>query len=276
MRTLLTFLLISLLSLPTLAAKLPEAANYPGGIVQLPLNGNPKQAPEVSYQKHRVMVVSSQGTPYADQASWVALIGIPLTAKPGPQQVMVNGQAQSFSIVDKAYKEQHLTIKNKRQVNPNKLDLERIGREKKEILSALASWSTDLPAVTELKKPAQGPYSSPFGLKRFFNEQPRNPHSGLDIAAPKGDPIQAPAAAKVVATGHYFFNGNTVILDHGHGLTTMYCHMDRIDVKLGDQVETGQQLGAIGNTGRVTGPHLHWGVSLNNARIDPLLLLQNE
>ncbi len=128
--------------------------------------------------------------------------------------------------------------------------------------------------ILTLAMPAEGPYSSAFGLKRFFNDQPRAPHSGLDIAAPDRSPIKAAAKGKVTAVGDYFFNGNTVIIDHGHGLSTMYCHMSKIDVKVGDQVDLGQQIGLVGATGRVTGPHLHWGVSLNNQRVDPLLFVQ--
>lgn len=269
---LLTFVTLLLLNTVVLANNLPPQNAVPGGLVHIPLQGN--ATPKVIYRGHAAMVIPSEGTQYQNNYQWVALVGIPLSAKPGDQSVSINGNIHQFSINDKQYREQRITITNKRKVNPNPLDLERIRREKKEILAALASWSVDKDPITKLAKPAQGPYSSPFGLKRFFNDQPRKPHSGLDIAAPKGAPIVSPAPGKVVAKGDYFFNGNTVILDHGHGLTTMYCHMDTISVALNQEVDQGETIGTIGNTGRVTGPHLHWGVSMNNARIDPLLLMQ--
>ncbi|MCW8886643.1 MAG: peptidoglycan DD-metalloendopeptidase family protein [Motiliproteus sp.] len=273
MKSLVSALLLTFLAFNSYGLELPKQAAVAGGIVHIPLQGNSSTPPKVIYNKHRVMVVPSHNTPYQAKVDWVALVGIPLSAKTGQQTLTVDGKKQHFKIQGKQYKEQRLTIKNKRKVNPNPLDMKRINREKKEIITAIASWTdTDTPA-TQLLKPAKGPYSSPFGLRRFFNNQPRKPHSGLDIAAPKGSPIIAPAPGKVVATGDYFFNGRTVILDHGQGLTTMYCHMDQIHVKLGQLIPQGEQLGTIGSTGRVTGPHLHWGVSLNNARIDPMLMM---
>ena len=119
-----------------------------------------------------------------------------------------------------------------------------------------------------------GKFSNSFGRKRFFNNEERAPHSGLDIPAPIGQKVVAPADGIVVQTGDYFFNGKTVLIDHGQGLISMFCHLSKIEVSKGQHITQGELLGLVGNTGRVTGPHLHWGMSLNDARIDPQLLLK--
>ena len=246
----------------------------PGGIavITLPADAEPATA---RYRDRKVLVTRN------DDNDYVAVIGLSLGSKPGRHYLKVknsSGETQNlgFQVEDKAYEEQHITIKDKRKVNPEKRDMERIARESKQIKSALRHWSQQDDVVLAFEKPVEGPTSSPFGLRRFFNEQARNPHSGLDIAAPEGTPIRAPAPGTVIETGDFFFNGNTVLLDHGQGLVTMYCHMNRIDVTPGQTVDSGEVLGEVGMTGRVTGPHLHWGVSLNDARIDPLLLLPPE
>ena len=130
------------------------------------------------------------------------------------------------------------------------------------------------PSNLLLDRPVNGGrLSSPFGLRRFFNGQERNPHSGLDFAVPSGTPIKAPAAGVVVLVGDYFFNGKTVFLDHGQGFVSMFCHMSAIDVKVGDEVPRGGGGGQGGATGAATGPHLHWNVSLNDARVDPAIFI---
>ena len=139
--------------------------------------------------------------------------------------------------------------------------------------AAFAHWTEELTPNFQMIAQVDGVKSSSFGLRRFFNDQPRAPHSGMDIAAPEGAPISAPADGVVLSTGNYFFNGNTIILDHGFGLISLYCHMNTIDVANGQRVKTGEQIGQVGKTGRVTGPHLHWSINLNGSRVDPVLFL---
>ena len=266
-------LLISLLAFNLSAQavdvdQLPQQSAVPGGLTIIDLKQSGDKAPSVTYRDKRVMTVKYNG-------GWHAVVGIPLSAKSGEHHVETeSGDKLAFNVEGKQYEVQRLTIKNKRKVDPNEEDMKRIISEKKEINSALSHWNdTLLAGGIMLDLPLEGRLSSPFGLRRYFNDQPRRPHSGIDIAAPKGTPISAPAAGKIITTGDYFFNGNTVFIDHGMGLVTMYCHMDRIDVKEGQTVERGEQIGTIGMTGRVTGPHLHWGISLNDARVDPMLVV---
>ena len=158
-------------------------------------------------------------------------------------------------------------------VNPNKYDMKRIKKDRTSIKRALKFWSENDDIQLDFKKPDEGIYSSAFGLRRFFNKQARKPHSGLDIAASQGTPLRAPANGIVIETGNYFFNGNTIFIDHGQGLISMYCHLNTINVKLNQAVIQGETIGEIGMTGRVTGPHLHWSISLNNNMVDPSLFL---
>ncbi len=256
---------------PSQALELPRQATVPGGVALITLGPDTDPRPEAFFQNRPVMVVKKD-------RQWLAVVGIPLSAQAGEQQLTINtpqgSWSRTFTVETKEYERQYITIKDKRKVNPNKLDMRRISAEKKEITAALGHWQAPLLARTlELDLPVEGRLSSPFGLKRFFNEQPRKPHSGIDLAAPQGTPLKAPANGKVITTGSYFFNGNTVFIDHGQGLVTMYCHMDRIDVEAGQTVTRGEMIGTIGMTGRVTGPHLHWSVSLNDARVDPTLFV---
>jgi murein DD-endopeptidase MepM/ murein hydrolase activator NlpD len=261
---------VSALSVVT-ALELPTESAVPGGIAIISIHTLEK--PEAYFNDHRVMVVGSSD-------NWKAIVGIPLTEKAGIQTLTVKNEdiatKYKFEINNKEYETQHLTIKNKRKVNPNKQDMSRIVAEKEIISEAKSHWRDNENVSLQFIKPTEGPYSSPFGLKRFFNKQPRKPHSGLDIAAPKGTPINAPADGVVINTGDYFFNGNTVFIDHGQGLITMYCHMDHIGMKEGEEVKAGDMIGKVGLTGRVTGAHLHWSVILNNTTVDPLLFLAEE
>ena len=173
------------------------------------------------------------------------------------------------------YAEQHLKVAPG-QVTLSKEVLSRHLRERKQSARVMATWTEPVPASLQLRQPVPGVRSSSFGLRRFFNGQSRNPHGGMDIAAPVGTPVKAAAPGVVIDTGDYFFNGNTVWVDHGAGLLTMYCHLDRIRARVGQRVRTGDVIGTVGKTGRVTGPHLHWSVCLNRTMVDPALFLKAE
>ncbi|MBL4585329.1 MAG: peptidoglycan DD-metalloendopeptidase family protein [Pseudomonadales bacterium] len=289
----LTFWFFSCLQLPLYAtsADLPLEHAAPGGIVIVPINAGNAQThdaqkdevePLVHFYGNRVMVVRSSGT----TPGWLAVVGIARSAKPGTHSIDIQWRTpaglnkkktskQPFEVQNKSYPEQHIEIKNKRLVNPEKRDMSRISQEYREMKRAFVHWSPAGKDALKMDWPVRGPISSPFGLTRFFNQQPRLPHSGIDIAATEGTPVKAPKSGRVVATGHYFFNGNTVILDHGQGLVSMFCHLERIDVGVTQVIKRAEQLGTVGQTGRATGPHLHWSLNLNNVRIDPMLFLSD-
>ncbi|MCH7509549.1 MAG: peptidoglycan DD-metalloendopeptidase family protein [Proteobacteria bacterium] len=252
------------------ADALPRHQAVPGGVAVIELPATGAARPQVSFRDRPVMVI-------AENERWFAVVGIPLSMAPGPASLSIDNPDGSalpltFVIGNIDYPEQRLTIGNKRQVDPTAEDLERIAGDRREINRAFRSWDRE-PVDTAFHLPAIGPRSSAFGLRRFFNEQPRSPHSGVDIAAPDKSAVVAPAAGVVVATGDYFFNGNTVLIHHGQGLVTMYCHLSEIDVQDGERLDAGDPIGKIGQTGRVTGPHLHWSLSLNQVRVNPELFL---
>lgn len=257
------------------AAGLPRESRVPGGIAYIEVPGG-EQAPRVVFGDYRAAVIRQEDR-------WVAVVGIPLATKAGHHTLQVysgirnegSGKTEvPFDITDKAYRTQKLTIKNKRQVNPTSEDLQRIAKEQERSNAALSKFTTAGTPHLVLSSPVKGVRSDSYGSRRIFNGQPRNPHSGMDIAAGTGTLIHSPAAGTVVEAGKFFFNGNTLYIDHGYGLVTMYCHLDSIAVKVGDELKAGDVIGKVGATGRVTGPHLHWGVALNRAMVDPALFLE--
>lgn len=248
----------------------PRASQVPGGVALLPL-GPAAQRP-LAYAGETPLLV------LGDAQEWTALVGIALSAAPGEAKITVQSadgsrRDMAYTIAAKRYSEQQLKVEP-RTVDLSPEDLARYERERAHQEGVMATFSEPLPqGPLRMRVPVPGRRSSSFGLRRIFNGQPRSPHSGMDIAAATGTPVLAPLPARVIDTGDYFFNGNTVWLDHGGGLLCMMCHLSAVDVKVGDLLQTGERLGAVGATGRVTGPHLHWGVMLNRCMVDPALFL---
>ena len=262
---------ISLLSVAS-AAVLPVHKPVPGGVAVINFNSDASQRPIVTYLKNRVLVRKNKD-------HWQAIVGIPLSAKAGIHKVRVTAAGKSFhkefSVSSKQYETRHITISNKRMVSPTAEDIKRHRGEKKLIIKAINTWNEVDEVQTTFIMPVNGRLSSQFGLRRIYNNQKRiRRHTGLDIAAPVGTKIVAPAQGKVISTGNYFFTGNTVFIDHGQGLLTMYSHLSKTGVKPGDVVNQGQYIGDIGMTGRVSGPHLHWTIFLNRTKVEPLLFMQ--
>jgi murein DD-endopeptidase MepM/ murein hydrolase activator NlpD len=266
MRASCTALILSTLTVFITAsqAALPQDSRRAGGIAVIEVTPDTKIA---MFDENAVALVVENDKTYA-------IVGIPISAPTGISTLQTDQGNINFTVQDYAYPEQHITLKDTSKVNP---DPEQLARYQREAMEQNAVYKGFTPAQNthfpNFIWPAHGRISSPFGFKRFFNEEPRAPHAGIDIAAGLGTVAHAPAAGVVIQTGDYFFNGNTVLIDHGQGIVSMLCHLSRIDVKIGQTVIQGDPIGLVGMTGRATGPHLHFGISLNNTRVDPMLVL---
>lgn len=249
----------------------PHASAVPGGIAHLDL-GAAATRPIAHLDDVPLLVLG-------DAKGWTALVGIALSTTPGPASIAVQSDGGpprqvDFTVAPKLYPTQKLKVASSK-VDLSDDDEARFERERVHMAGVLATFSEPLSyaSVLRMAAPVSGRRSSSFGLRRIFNGQPRSPHSGMDIAAASGTPVLAPLPGRVIDTGDYFFGGNTVVMDHGGGLLTMVGHLSAIHVKAGDVVKTGDRVASVGATGRVTGPHLHFGVVLNRKMVDPALFL---
>jgi murein DD-endopeptidase MepM/ murein hydrolase activator NlpD len=249
---------------------LPESSAVPGGIAIKHLGASGKP-PRVQLAGRRVLVTG-------DAAGWNAIVGISLKTKAndsiGIDVAWPDGASETITIPisGKRYATQELTVKPG-QVNLSAENLARYRRESAHLRKIRRTYSEPLTGSLNLVQPCEGTRSSSFGLRRIFNGESRNPHSGMDLAAPEGTPVVAAAAGRVIDVGNYFFSGNIIVVDHGLGFLTLYAHLSAMDVAIGDPVRGGEQIGRVGATGRVTGPHLHFSVYLNSVAVDPALFL---
>jgi murein DD-endopeptidase MepM/ murein hydrolase activator NlpD len=247
---------------------LPRTAWVPGGVAAVKLG--PAAAPPIArFDGERALVLGSA-------TEWLAVVGIPLGAKAGSTLSLIverdgrEPETLEVAVGSKRYATQRLKVKPG-QVDLSPEDLARYERERAHLDAVLRTFSEAPPPSLQLVPPCDGRRSNSFGLRRFFNGQPRKPHNGMDIAAPLGTPVVAAGEGEVIDVGEYFFSGHTVILDHGQGFLTLYAHLSTVHARAAERVAGGAQIGEVGATGRVTGPHLHFTVYLNRTAVDPAL-----
>ena len=263
---------------PALEVSHRARAIHPGEVVVLEVRA-PAPPAEVSATAfgHEIRFFQD-----ASDGVWRGLVGIDLTTEPGSYEVTVRaftaggGRAEIVYALDVAPKDfptRHLKVAPS-FVNPPPEVVERILREQEETAAIFRGASPERLWRGGFARPVPGKSTSSFGRRSVYNGEPRSPHSGADFRAGKGVAIKAPNAANVALTGDLYFSGKVVILDHGWGLYSYFAHLSAIDVVEGDVVQRGDVVGRVGATGRVTGPHLHWTVRLNDARVDPLALME--
>jgi len=205
------------------------------------------------------------------------LIGVDLDVRPGTYMVNIDDDerhaAQTLRVVARVFPTRRLTV-DPAFVNPPEVERRRIERERAQLEHLWATWTDEKYWNGRFEAPVSEPANSAFGTRSILNGEARSPHGGADFPSPAGTPINAPNAGRVVLAEPLYFTGNTVVIDHGLGLYSLFAHMTEMRVHVGDMVNARDVLGTVGSTGRVTGPHLHWAVRLNGARVDPLVLMR--
>lgn len=245
------------------AKTLPQGAH--GTIALVPINTS--EVTSVEFQEKPQLIVGD-----------IAIVAIPLFTTAGEYQVQLtyrdgNKEDVAIKVLDRDYPEERITVTDEEHVTPSADTLERVREESARMSAAYQLFTAQPPDLLPIVQPVEGRNSGVFGSRRFFNDQPRNPHSGIDWAAPTGTLIKNPTPGTIAVVGDFFFNGKTVLIDHGGGFISMMCHMSEVLVNEGQRVARGEVIGKVGTTGRSTGPHLHWTVSLNGVRTDPAVFM---
>lgn len=212
-----------------------------------------------------------------EKKSFNAVIGIDLNTEPGtyPLEATINGKKiiKNIKIAKKKYPLQRLTLPEDMVV----LSPENEARVERDQQKTAAIWPVDSPRVWKgtFINPLPGKeIGTVFGVRRIINDIPKNPHSGVDVTAEEGEPVRAPNDGVVVFADDLFYSGNSLIIDHGQGIYTMFFHLSKINVRNGQAVMKGEVIALVGHTGRATGAHLHWGVRIQGAKVDPLQLIK--
>jgi murein DD-endopeptidase MepM/ murein hydrolase activator NlpD len=263
-------------SAPALDVKITARGVAPGEVVRLDVRA-PQPISALSIRAFEKDIATYR----LPDGAWQALIGIDLDVAPGDVPVEISAtleggavatRAETLAVEAKEFPTRQLRVAPK-FVNPPPSAQKRIDRERRQ-LGALFRSITPVPQwQMAFVRPIEVSPVSGFGVRSVYNGEPRAPHGGADFASPTGTPILAPGGGTVVLAAPLYFTGNTVVVDHGVGLISLFAHLSRIDVKVGERVQRGTAVGLVGATGRVTGPHLHWTVRLQGARVDPLSVI---
>ncbi len=262
---------------PDFSLKLNASVYAPGDVVWCSFSSPlPVGSATLVWKKDRIPLAY-----FEESELFGAFFAIPHNEEPGEEELGVEFLQENgtrgrrkliFKIVSKEFPVQRLTLP-KEKVSLSKQNLERHLREKAVIKQALGNLLDSRVWQQSFQRPVKGETSTPFGVRRVLNGEPRSSHSGIDLRGVLGEPVAASSDGIVLLTGEHFFAGKSVYVDHGMGLVTMYFHLSRIEVNPGERVRAGQTIGLLGSTGRSTGAHLHWGLRVHNRPADPLSLL---
>jgi murein DD-endopeptidase MepM/ murein hydrolase activator NlpD len=244
-----------------------------GGLALVTLKGPAGEMPEVTWMGEKIVLA-----PNEDHRTWYGFVAVDLRQKPGTYALLVKGPSAGqgtrveIQVEKKDYGVRRLTVPQK-MVDLDAPTFERVKKEAKTMRGLWQAAPSEAAWQGSFERPVDGEVVGPFGRRSIINEQPRSPHSGVDFRAQRGTPVKAMNHGKVVLTANHFFPGRSVVIDHGGGVLSMYFHLEKILVQKDQRVKKGQVLGLVGATGRATGPHLHLGVRINGARVNPLGLL---